>query len=198
MTQDRALQASRPKRLSTSSLVGQQRIRGRLAVFTGARVGTSVTGWMMMALKSGELAGLDVPPATYRKIARWLTVRQQSKSEPHLYRYNPYVPDGLIRHGRVTSKTMTAVGRSMRLYTGWRRDNSNMTGGAAYLSENLPANGTASTAARHLLLVLRDAGDGPRGGRWLAKLDGPTAPAAGEFTSSPGAADRQLGSVRTD
>ena len=34
---------------------------------------TSVTGWMMMALKSGELAGLTVPGDTYSNIDKWLT-----------------------------------------------------------------------------------------------------------------------------
>jgi hypothetical protein len=104
---------------------------------------TSVTGWMMMALKSGELAGLNVPKGTYARIEKWLDASQQSPSEPHLYRYNPFAPDTPEqRHGRKASKTMTSVGLLMRLYSGWRRDNGNMIRGAEYLAQNLPAIGT--------------------------------------------------------
>ncbi len=103
---------------------------------------TSVTGWMMMALKSGELAGLQVPKNTYQKIEKWLDDSQQT-GQPHLYRYNPQAPDtDEQRHGRAASKTMTAVGLLMRLYTGWKRDNANFARGADYLRENLPAIGT--------------------------------------------------------
>jgi hypothetical protein len=98
---------------------------------------------MMMALKSGELAGLSVPQASYARIVRWLDLAQQSPEQPHLYRYNPLAPDTpQQRHGRVASRTMTAVGLLMRLYTGWRRDNPHLARGAAYLAQNLPAVGT--------------------------------------------------------
>jgi hypothetical protein len=104
---------------------------------------TSVTGWAMMAIKSGELANLKVPPETYAKIRRWLDNSQGSASEPHLYRYNPYAPDTTEqRHGRDTSKTMTSVGLLMRLYLGWHRDHANMVRGAEYLKENLPTLGS--------------------------------------------------------
>src|SRR5690606_7666198 len=39
---------------------------------------TSVSGWMMMALKSGELAGLNVPPSTYKGIDNWLELAKVS------------------------------------------------------------------------------------------------------------------------
>jgi hypothetical protein len=110
---------------------------------------TSVTGWMMMALKSGELAGLKVPNSTYQQIDKWLDRAQASKREPHLYRYNPYAPDTPTqRHGREPSKTMTSVGLLMRLYTGWRRDDSRMQRGADYLARNLPAMGTKDNPQR--------------------------------------------------
>lgn len=109
---------------------------------------TSVTGWMMMALKSGELAGLDVPQRTYKGIQGWLDLSQQ-RGEPHLYRYNPMAPDTPTqRHGREPSKTMTAVGLLMRLYSGWRRDNPNMANGAEYLSQHLPSLGSQRNPER--------------------------------------------------
>lgn len=110
---------------------------------------TSVSGWMLMALKSGRLANLNVPKETFDKVARWLDLSQKSGSEPHLFRYNPYAPDTLTqRHGRVPSKTMTSVGLLMRLHTGWRRDNPAMIQGAEYLRQNLPSLGTARDPQR--------------------------------------------------
>ena len=69
---------------------------------------------MFMALHSVELANLEVPKDTYDRIDKWLDLSQQSRTERHLYRYNPYASDAQ-RHGRVASKTMTSVGLLMRL-----------------------------------------------------------------------------------
>ena len=104
---------------------------------------------MMMALKSGELAGLKVPRATYDNIGRWLDHAQGSDEERHLYRYNPNAPDTPTqRHGRSAGPTMTAVGLLMRLYDGWRRDQPAMITGAEFLRSNPPAIGTTREPLR--------------------------------------------------
>jgi hypothetical protein len=142
MTQDPALEKP-AQRAIDFILAGQHPERGGWRYSPGVSTDTSVTGWMTMALKSGELAGLKVPASAYARIGRWLDTAQQSPAEAHLYRYNPYAPDTAEqRHGRAASKTMTAVGLLMRLYTGWRRDNPDMARGAAFLADNLPANGS--------------------------------------------------------
>jgi hypothetical protein len=110
---------------------------------------TSVTGWMMMALKSGDLAGLKTPPKTYQLIRKWLDVAQESDSRRDRYRYNPYAPDtDSQRHGREASKTMTSVGLLMRLYLGWDQENPNLIRGAEYLAENLPQFGRTASPER--------------------------------------------------
>ncbi len=110
---------------------------------------TSVSGWMMMAIKSGELAGLDVPQATYQGIDRWLEVAKASRDRADRYRYNPYAPDTPSqKHGRDVTPTMTAVGMLMRMYSGWRRDNPDMKSAADYLASYPPVIGDAKAPQR--------------------------------------------------
>jgi hypothetical protein len=97
-----------------------------------------VTGWMMMALKSGQLANLNVPPKPFEKINKWLDMAQASPRRRHQYVYNPHAVQAQA-HGRRPNPTMTSVGLLMRLYSGWRRDNKDMDQGAQYLMENLPS-----------------------------------------------------------
>ncbi|MEM1070618.1 MAG: hypothetical protein AAGI63_17070 [Planctomycetota bacterium] len=109
---------------------------------------TSVTGWMMMALKSGQLSGLEVPDQTYDGIDRWLELAQ-SPDGPDRYRYNPFAPDTPTqRHGRLPTPTMTAVGMLMRMYSGWRRDTPAMRSAAKYLLEYPPKQGTTQSPQR--------------------------------------------------
>ena len=109
---------------------------------------TSVTGWMMMALKSGELSGLEVSAATYEGIQKWLRLAQ-SPGRPDRYRYNPFAPDTPSqRHGRQPTPTMTSVGMLMRMYLGWRRDTAQMRSAADYLLRYPPQMGTERSPQR--------------------------------------------------
>ncbi|MCO6455632.1 MAG: terpene cyclase/mutase family protein, partial [Pirellulaceae bacterium] len=142
MTQDPALREPAQKALNFI-VASQHTDRGGWRYAPNYGSDTSVTGWMMMALKSGELANLEVSSDCYQKIEQWLDRSQASDRERHLYRYNPYAPDTPTqRHGRDATTTMTAVGLLMRLYTGWQRDNQDLVAGAEYLKTNLPAIGT--------------------------------------------------------
>jgi len=142
MTQDPELHEPAQKALDFI-IKSQQGDRGGWRYSPGYGADTSVTGWMMMALKSGQLSNLDVPDEVFDKIEKWLDRAQASKKERHLYSYNPYAPDtDKQRHGRQPTMTMTSVGLLMRLYTGWQRDNKYMKEGADYLLENLPEIGS--------------------------------------------------------
>ncbi len=107
---------------------------------------TSVTGWMLMALQSGKLAGLETSPATWQGIERWLGVARDSQ-RAGLYRYNPFAEDsgGVIRSaGRKPTVSMTAVGLLMQLYLGWESDDPRLLDGVDYLlSQQLPGDRTA-------------------------------------------------------
>ena len=110
---------------------------------------TSVTGWMMMALKSGQLSGLEVPQETYDGIVRWLDAAQIASDRADRYRYNPFAPDtSAQRHGRIPTPTMTAVGMLMRMYSGWQRDHPAMQSAAKYLLNYRPSMGDADNPQR--------------------------------------------------
>lgn len=142
MTQDPSLREPAQKAMDFI-IASQHKSRGGWRYSPNYDSDTSVTGWMMMALKSGELAGLDVPSETFRNVEKWLDSAQKSPTERHLYVYNPLAPDTpQQRHGRRPNPTMTSVGLLMRLYTGWKRDNVHLVAGAEYLLSHPPAIGT--------------------------------------------------------
>ncbi|MHB0955099.1 MAG: prenyltransferase/squalene oxidase repeat-containing protein [Pirellulaceae bacterium] len=148
MTQDPALR--QPAQRAIDYIVETQNSqRGGWRYTPRVSSDTSVTGWMMMALKSGQLADLEVPDQTFRLLDRWLDSAQASKSQPHLYRYNPFATEASEqRGGRQPTKTMSSVGLLMRLYLGWRRDNPAMVRGAKYLAQYPPAIGTETNPQR--------------------------------------------------
>ena len=89
---------------------------------------TSVTGWQVMALKSGQLAGLPVNSLVFDNTHKWL--KSVAKGE-HLgmFAYQPY---------REVTPTMTAVGMLCTQYLGIDRNDPKMIEGRKYLLENLP------------------------------------------------------------
>ncbi len=103
---------------------------------------TSVSGWMMMAMQSGRLAGLDVDEALFEGVDDWLEVAADPENIS-LYRYNPYAVDskGVSRiQGRKPTAAMTSVGLLMRIYSGWKRDDPRLLAGAEYLlNRQLPS-----------------------------------------------------------
>jgi hypothetical protein len=142
MTQDEALREP-AQRAVQFMVAAQDQQGGGWRYQPGYESDTSVSGWFMMALKSAELAGLQVPPRTFEGIRHWLDQAQSSPTERHLYRYNPFAADKPeTRHGLKPNPTMTGVGLLMRLYLGWRRDNPDMVRGADYLLGNPPQDGT--------------------------------------------------------
>lgn len=88
---------------------------------------TSVSGWQIMALKSGHMAYLVVPE----------TVLQRAYGFLNLVEY-----DGGARYGYVNSNpgsaSMTAVGLLSRMYFGWKKDNPALERGVQWLSETGP------------------------------------------------------------
>ena len=103
-------------------VASQHKEQGGWRYTPGVSSDTSVTGWMIVALKYGRDAGLKIPQESFTKVQHWVDAAQKSSTEKHLYRYNPYAPNtDAQRHGRDATKTMTAVGLVMRIYLGKKR-----------------------------------------------------------------------------
>ncbi len=84
----------------------------------------SVTGWILMALQSARMAGLNVPDDNLRRAGQFLdSVAMEGGS-----RY-PY------QEGKVATNTMTAEGLLCRQYLGWRRNDPRLVKGVEWLLE---------------------------------------------------------------
>jgi hypothetical protein len=89
---------------------------------------TSVVGWQLMALKSGEMAGLPVPAEVYRRAGGWLDAVAAGPGR-RLYAYTP---------GGGHSPAMTAEALLCRQYLGTPRQAETMVAGGDYLKANPP------------------------------------------------------------
>jgi hypothetical protein len=90
---------------------------------------TTVTGWMLMALKSGQMAGLDVPTPAFRLAEKFLVSVQNVDGSQYGYMTHKPQP------------TTSAVGLLCRMYTGWKRDNPALQKGMAHLARLGPHKG---------------------------------------------------------
>ncbi len=109
---------------------------------------TSVSGWQLMALKSAQMAGLEVPSEVLAKVDGWLDLAQASQADGQ-YVYNPHAANSPEqRAGRSPNLAMTAEGMLMRIYLGRTRDNARLATGADYLRNNPPEVGNSQQPSR--------------------------------------------------
>jgi hypothetical protein len=103
---------------------------------------TSISGWNMMAVKSAQMGGLNIPKELLNKSRSWLDWAQDSSGAIYGYRQaNAMNPS----EGGASPQTMVAIGLLLRLYQGWGPRHPAMVKGAHWmmLPENL-APGTRS------------------------------------------------------
>ncbi len=91
---------------------------------------TSVTGWVVMALQSARMAGLEVPSETFDRVMSYLD--GVSEDDGSRYAYHA---------GASTDAPMTAEALLCRQYLGWEQSDPRLMEGIAFLlqEENLPA-----------------------------------------------------------
>jgi hypothetical protein len=92
---------------------------------------TSVVGWQVMALKSGQMSGLNVPPLTLKMAEKYLDACETTNgSEP---------TGGYGYTGPQETPTMSAVGLLCRQYLGTPRRNQALQTGVKKLKATPPA-----------------------------------------------------------
>ncbi len=88
---------------------------------------TSMFGWQIMALKSGHMASLHVPPIVVKKAYVFLDSVQTEGGA-----YYGYTSPG-------NRNATTAIGLLCRMYLGWKRDNPALQHGARFISNKGPS-----------------------------------------------------------
>lgn len=132
MTQDRALM--QPAQLAINHIVYAQDPVGGGWRYRPKQPGdTSVVGWQLMALKSGHMSYLQVPPNTIRGASNFLDLVQSDSGAKY-----GYTDPGA---GAAT----TAVGLLCRMYLGWKRDHGSLQRGVEFMSRSGPSISEAGT-----------------------------------------------------
>ena len=153
-------------------VASQQAERGGWRYQPRADSDLSVSGWMLVALRSGTLAGLTVPAETYVGVRRLLDESANPDKLGH-YLYNALSPQQ--RPSDLSAASMTALGSLMRLHTGTPRTDPPLGAAAASLAAMKPAYGTRQARTRDAYLwyyasqVLVQTG-GPEWDAWYGQL----------------------------
>jgi hypothetical protein len=87
----------------------------------------TVTGWQLAALKSGVLAGIDVPYDVWRKAREFMDGLQEDGGATYVY-----------MQGRPATAATTACGLLGRMVTGWTREHRPLVQGVARVAGQAP------------------------------------------------------------
>ncbi len=118
-----------PAQRALSFIVRAQHREGGWRYEPGQPGDTSVVGWQLMALKSGQMAYLHVPTKTFELAGVYLDKAQHDKDGSR-YCYQP--------RNRMNA-TMTAEGLLCRQYLGWEQEHPGLKKGVAWmLKEHAP------------------------------------------------------------
>ncbi len=105
----------------------------------------SVSGWMLVALRSGQLAGVKTDDGTLAGVRRLLD-GSTTPADPTRYAYNPR--NAQQRRSQLSSACMTAVGTLMKLHTGTPVADPGVAESARLLAALKPAYGTPKQRTR--------------------------------------------------
>jgi len=123
MTNDKALKESAQKALDYCFKA--QSPQGGWRYAPGGASDTSVTGWFVMALQSGRMAGLEVPGVNLDRISVFLDTATTDGGSKYAY-----IP------GQSDTLSMTAEGLLCRQYLGWKHDDPRLNQGIQYIGVN--------------------------------------------------------------
>ncbi len=94
---------------------------------------TSVVGWQLMALKSGLMGYLEIPPLVVKRASLFLDTVQGDDGAT--YRYRP----GYALPGEEQQDATSAIGLLCRMYLGWKKDVPALERGVQMLSDAGPS-----------------------------------------------------------
>ncbi len=138
---------------------------------------TSVAGWAVMALKSADISGLDVPKGAYDGARAWV---DEVTGDDFRAGYTERGTGKVAVQGKNERydhhEALTAAAMLIRAFTGARRDDPRLRGGTALLAADLPAHDGWRTDYYYwyygsLALFQVDGATGPSWKRWVANLE---------------------------
>jgi hypothetical protein len=125
MLQDPSLRP--PAQAAIDFICNAQHDQGGWRYYPGQPGDTTVFGWQIMALRSAQLAGLEVPDQVLQRAEQFLDYVQDQEG----------VYYGYMRPGRQPSPT--AIGLLARMYYGWKQDDPRLAAGVQYLQKLGPS-----------------------------------------------------------
>jgi hypothetical protein len=126
MTRDKGLQA--PAQQAVKYICSAQDPVGGGWRYKPRQAGdTSVVGWQVMALKSGHMAYLQIPPLTIQKAYKYLDTVQANNGANY-----GYATPG-------TGQATTAIGLLCRMYFGWDKEHPALKRGVEWISGQGPS-----------------------------------------------------------
>lgn len=125
MTRDEAFRE--PAQRAVDYLVATQAREGGWRYQPGTGSDLSVTGWVVMALQSARMAGIDVPSLTLLQVNEFLDIVARNQGSEYAY---------MAREG--ARLPMTAEGLLCRQYLGWQQDDPRLKRGVKKLLSSPP------------------------------------------------------------
>ncbi len=122
---------------------------------------TSVTGWQLMALKSGQMAGLTVPRTALKKVEKYLDACETTNKGG--YSYMP---------GTIETQAMTAVAALCRQYHGVNPRNASLLASVRRLETHAPGSGSDHLDFEYYATQVMYHMGGERWTRWNLGPDG--------------------------
>ena len=127
----------------------------------------SVTGWYMMALKSAEMAGMEVPTEAFERIGGFLDLVATQEGRRYGYRR-----ETLLRDASPVTAAVSAEGLLCRQYLGWGRDDPRIIAGLEMIMEEKPLNfaGDKDVYAWYYITQVAHHAQGRPWARWNTRL----------------------------